>query len=76
MDILFQGIVDILKPLGLNGLIIAALAFWIFRRETLITSIQNERIAEGKENVRAILTVNETLNKLADVIRSSASKVV
>ena len=70
MDILFQGLVDIIKPMGFSGVVIAALAFWIFKREQVITTIQEARISDNKESLKGLAANSEALNRLTDALRS------
>lgn len=70
METAIAAILKTLSDLGLPGLIIGAMGYWIWTREQLVTTIQNARIDEGKEVIKSQMATAEALNKLTDALRN------
>lgn len=64
------GSIDGLLQLGLPGIIIIGLAFVCWRLFKLYTDIQEKRIVEAREGVKAIEQNTAALEHLAEVIRT------
>jgi dihydrodipicolinate synthase/N-acetylneuraminate lyase len=64
------GSIDGLLQLGLPGIVIIALGFVCWRLHKLYTEVQEKRIAEGREAVKAMEQTTAALENLSEVIRS------
>ena len=65
MDKVIQGFLD----QGVLGLIIVALGFAVWRLWAKYDDIQEKRIAESRESIKAIETSTNTLETLTEVLR-------
>lgn len=69
MDNLLKGVGDTLLALGLPGVIIIALGYGVYRLFGLYIEVQEKRIAEGRETVKALESNTAALDNLTDLIR-------
>lgn len=74
MDSILKGVGDALIALGLPGIIIIALGYGVFRLFGLYTEVQEKRIGEGRETVKAIEENTSALDRLTDLIRDRSDR--
>jgi len=55
--------------LGLPGIVIMALAFWGWSKDKKLDEVNEKRIAESRETVKAIEQNTNTLESLSDVLK-------
>lgn len=70
MDKLVEALAEVLKGLGITGVLIGllAVACWYFL--TQWQASQEARIVEGKEAVKAINATQDALERLTDVLKA------
>lgn len=71
MDKLIEGFSAVLTQLGLAGVVIGGLAFLAYWLLQQWQASQDARIAEGKEAVKAIVSMEDALNRLTEILRAT-----
>jgi hypothetical protein len=69
MDTLLKGAGETLLALGLPGIVIIGLGYAVFNLFKLYTDVQEKRIGEAREGVKALETNTSALESLSDLIR-------
>jgi hypothetical protein len=69
MDNLLKGVGETLLALGLPGIVIIGLAYAVFNMFKLYTEVQEKRIDEAREGVKALEANTSALESLSDLIR-------
>lgn len=64
-----QPVIDGFLALGLPGLIIVALGFAVYKMYGKYDEVQEKRIAEARESVKAIEQNTNTLDTLTELLR-------
>lgn len=72
MDQIVQGAGAALLSLGLPGIIILALGYACYRLFGLYIEVQEKRVAEGRETVKAVEENTSALDRLTDLVRDRA----
>ena len=69
MDELLKSAGETLLALGLPGIAIAGLGYAVYNLFRLYTEVQEKRINEAREGVKALETNTSALDSLSDLIR-------
>lgn len=71
MEALFAAAAEVLKSLGVTGVLIGGLGFLCYYFLTQWQASQDARIVEGKEAVKAIAGMQESLARLVELLKVS-----
>lgn len=70
MDKLVEALAEVLKGLGLTGVLIGLLIAACYYFLTQWQASQDARIVEGKEAVKAIAAMTDNLERLTEVLKA------
>lgn len=62
-------IINQLLPMGLPGVVIIALAWAYYKKDQKVDELNEKRIAEGRESIKAIEQTTAALETLTEVIK-------
>lgn len=69
MDAVFQAVANELLKLGLSGVVIFGLGFWVFNQQKRINNLTDTLITMSGEMAKASAELSAAMHRLADSVK-------